>query len=797
MSLPPIRRSLRLAVVQRSPVGIFGDVGKRVRTSFSPGFLGLLVIALAFTALASTGCDRDLYLGSTRTPLMDRLELHERSHTSNPHPCVGTACVTTPATGGVAPQSTQCLNGAGWGCVATLEVRAGLGPALSAGATLPLPLTLKTDAVHTLTLRNVAPTQDAAGLRVVAVTIEELCDGQPCAGEPGFVCTRGPDALPCGVAQSVNLVPVGATGPKTHTVVLRRKHQVPGLRTATVRVLVAGDPSHNVLPWHGELAPVAGKPNLAAAHDTVMMPWKGEKTTTTAMVTLMNTGDATAEVYGLDLTGAAGFSMRTTQEPSWHKGSHFLPTPIRLAPSQSTSIEIRFVPTDTAKKHAALTFESNSATALAPIAIVGNGSTPCLSISPAKAIDFGTLQLGDCSERRLDLQSCGTAALALTSVSSGVPGLNATLVGHPTMSKAQPALIAHGGAKKLRIRYCAPAIGQDAPGTLKGTVQVAADGLPPRHIPVQVEVVTSLCPVAKFKIAQGHDVLPLTVLHLDATASSAPINGALTYSWTVKQPAGSVRSLTPSAEVAQPTFTPAVAGAYTFCLTVRDALGHPSCEKNCQTVQVVPEAGLYVELLWQTPGDPDESDVGAGAGSDLDLHVAHPLASGPDLDCDGAGDPWFHGTYDAYWGHATPSWGSSAPQAGDDPSMDLDDTDGAGPELIGLPKPQKLGPKSSYQLGVHYWNDHGFGSALASVRVYAGGTQIAALGPVKLMPLDLWTVGRVSFNSGGTPQLQSCLQSAATCSGGKRWVSAGQACMSPCYLPANPPATNHAPACKP
>jgi hypothetical protein len=49
---------------------------------------------------------------------------------------------------------------------------------------------------------------------------------------------------------------------------------------------------------------------------------------------------------------------------------------------------------------------------------------------------------------------------------------------------------------------------------------------------------------------------------------------------------------------------------------------------------------LEIQLLWNTPNDPDQSDEGPEAGSDLDLHLLHPFATGFDVDEDGQPDMW-------------------------------------------------------------------------------------------------------------------------------------------------------------
>lgn len=793
--------------------GACANVGSQRSTSRRAAVFAVLVTSLV---LAGCALERTVDLGGDQPALDGRFAVHSQVGGSNPKNCVGAACTPVQAMSGVGPSKASCLEGGGTTCTAKLEVRLlqeekSAGPALPKGANMAVPAKLLTDVERVLSLRNAAPVDQAAALRVLAVTVEERCGNAPCQGPAGVVCTRGQTNLPCGVAQSTRLVPEASSGTHSHHITLRRLASVPGPREVIVRVMVEGDPSLAKTPWHGVMRQRSGAPRVLVSQSVIAMPWKGPGAPTEAAINLINVGDAQGEIYGFALSGQPGFSYRLAGETQWFTADTLLSKPLEIEPQATVSIQLRFQPDDAAKKHADLVIHSDTTGAPPNVHVIGNGAAPCVLIAPAKEMDLGTLQVGGCSERRLEVRSCGTGMLAiegleiqnLTTNQTADSGLSAVLldgstanasvgnlVAGVTPTPTSPALIPPGGAQKLRVRYC-PTAAQP----LDAHILVHANGLPALKLHVKGAAVISLCPVAKIAVQEGLDVLPLTTLHLSGAASYAPIPGALKYQWQVTQPDGSTRHFSPSADAEAPTFVPAVAGPYTFCLTVQDAQGHPSCAKACETVQVVPESNLHVELLWTTPGDPNEADTGAGAGSDVDLHVAHPLAIGPDRDCDGVGDPWFHSTHDAYWANAAPSWGSSAPNAGDDPTVDLDDTDGAGPELISLDQPETA--KLGYAVGVHHWNDHGFGSVQARVRVFLGGTLAASFGPISLAPLDFWTVARITFGGNGVANatIKPCWQSSPACAGGKLWQAAGKACVATCYLPALPPAKSHAPSC--
>ena len=88
--------------------------------------------------------------------------------------------------------------------------------------------------------------------------------------------------------------------------------------------------------------------------------------------------------------------------------------------------------------------------------------------------------------------------------------------------------------------------------------------------------------------------------------------------------------------------------------------------------------------------------------------------------------------------------------------MDIEDTDGWGPENISLAEPQD---GHTYRIGVHYWNDHTLGYSVATVRVFVGGVLKYESPPVSLDSQDLWQVATIDWPSGViTPLLDAAGQ---------------------------------------
>jgi hypothetical protein len=280
----------------------------------------------------------------------------------------------------------------------------------------------------------------------------------------------------------------------------------------------------------------------------------------------------------------------------------------------------------------------------------------------------------------------------------------------------------------------------------EATAAIESDSLvPTREVPVTEAGVTVESPTAVIECTEGDEVIPQTVLHLHGDGSYASSGQIAKWEWNVEQPSGSLSVFTPSKNFPNPTFEANVAGWYRFSLTVWDEEGTPSCcPQPTFEVRVIPDEAIHIELLWHTPDDPDESDTGPDAGSDVDLHVQHPWAGGPDLDGDGKPDGWFDMPFDCFWFNAHPNWGSYDPALNDDPGLDRDDTDGAGPENVNLDIPENV----LYLVGVHYWNDHGYGPAFATVRVYIYAELVFEAADVMLLDSDMWTVCTVEWPSG-------------------------------------------------
>ncbi len=526
-------------------------------------------------------------------------------------------------------------------------------------------------------------------------------------------------------------------------------------------------------------------------------------------VALSNWGTAPLTVQGLDLTGLDGqFTVEwlspaaVVGQAKKGGGQWLLPAPLVLQSYQSASLSLAFCPTKAGPVAAKVPLLSDGSPLALEVKATGvKANVPCYSLTGLGDVKFGHVAVGKSATSSVVLSNCGTVDVVLTKLQLVKEGADPAaefavswssahdsgMVGPGPISAANPLTVGVGTSAVFELSYSPADI------TPYGQVDTATLTFGFGHGAQVVKTLSGrgfdpkqTCPVAVIKSGNGGTVVPQSVIHLDGTASYSPAGAAIKqYKWTIKQPLGSNQPLIPSATFPSPTLTADAAGEYKICLDVWDEFGEKSCKPACAEALVLPNNAIHIELLWDTPSDPDQTDSGPVAGADLDLHFAHPLAAGLDLDCDGVGDPWFSNPWDAFWFNPSPAWGD--PTSADDPSLDLDDTDGAGPENLNVEIPEGTEAEPvTYAVGVHYWNDHGYGASYARVRIYLLGKLFAEF-KQELKPLDMWYVGKLhwpnALSGGSKLPFETCYQSGFSCPAGKSlmWQPKGDSCITPCY----------------
>jgi hypothetical protein len=215
------------------------------------------------------------------------------------------------------------------------------------------------------------------------------------------------------------------------------------------------------------------------------------------------------------------------------------------------------------------------------------------------------------------------------------------------------------------------------------------------------------------------DVAPLSTATVTAMAID---DGTITnVRWRlVSRPPGSA-SADPSPLDNLTTMVPTdLAGDYPMELTVTDDHGDTA---TCMTlVRAVNSSGLRVEMFWDTDR------------TDMDTHLMRP-----------EGTTWGD-TDDCNFRNCRGGLAWGAPGSLDDPSLDIDDTDGFGPENINIMQPYP----GVYRVAIHAWN----GQADVTVRIYCGGSTTMprqTFGPVSINSSsnDFWRVADVTIDATG------------------------------------------------
>ncbi len=450
----------------------------------------------------------------------------------------------------------------------------------------------------------------------------------------------------------------------------------------------------------------------------------------------------------------------------------------------------------------------------APALMGPGGFGPCirwrpveLVATPGAPLSLAPVATGQCAVAAMHIENCGTTPLSQLAWRHGdvaTPAGAVTGGADGVVDGLEPSwVLAPGAAQQVKLRVCplvaAPyAMAFEVVARTVGVMSASPSAIAEVSATVEVSGTASVgCLVPRLDLPAA--TMAGATLQASAADSLSPSGAAVTARWRLLPPDPWLTA-PPIADGLVAAFAPVIAGSWGVCVALHDAAGVKGCAEVCSEVAVLPAEALRVELLWQTPADADANDSGPGAGADLDLHLAMLPSDGVDRDCDGQPDPWFSASWDTWWGAVAQPWG--APTTADDGTLVLDDSDGQGPEVASVQAPAGTSAKpQTYTIGVHAWHDHGHGESLARVRVWIGGALVGVFGPQPLQALDLWTVARVRWPNalveGGakTAEIQPLLQCAQLgdpCAGGKRWMSAGSACLTHCYTPLGGQASNHA-----
>ena len=413
---------------------------------------------------------------------------------------------------------------------------------------------------------------------------------------------------------------------------------------------------------------------------------------------------------------------------------------------QSMVIGVQYAPRSRNPEHAEVLITSDDPRRReVVIALHGNAPHPQVQVAP-DPLSFGAAGVGTTVHRPLSIISTGDAPLEIHAIElddASDPAFSIDMETLPAPLRRQPP----------EPEILPP--GADEPQPPERTIGVQFNPQEERahsgrltirtNDPARPEITVTLtghggesqCPIPGFVGPSEFEVSPLDIVTLSGEPSVGADGGPpRRYEWIViERPEHSTSMVVErfhdpqrpadGGQVDDPT-TPGAAffvdlvGHYTFALRVVDAAGVAAPSEACPdtgsaiiSVDAQSNNGIHAQLVWRTPGDPDQTDT---EGSDVDLHLLHPQNAG-----------WMLPPGDCYYANPNPDWGVLN-DATDNPSIDIDDTNGAGPENISLRSPENTSElEGPYRIGVHYYRSDGFfdgrswGPSLATLRVYLRG----------------------------------------------------------------------------
>jgi len=609
-----------------------------------------------------------------------------------------------------------------------------------------------------------------ATLTVKSIFLDYTAPGNANEATPAFTLAALPVELPTGIEPFG-----GTTFPQGLDVEIVFTKPTDALTRDATITFVSNDPfsAQVSLP----ITTNVGTPSVSATPNPVQFGLVPKSTTPVyKTLSILNQGSVVLNVGGFRIGQDARFGVRGTgfsaTGPSALEGIT-LPEALVVPPGEARQIEVSFLSDSPAPAEGQLIIYSDdprNGSQGYVVNLVANKDGPCIQVTP-RAINFGGKIIGTLSSIAFEITSCGTAPLSINSIKFAAGSSPDFELDFSTLPEGledgpdgtTPLVIPIGQKVAVGVMFIPDAVNprdaDNVPIPDEAKVEIGSNAFESK-VEVAIKGAGSdvECPTPVILVQEGEEVIPQTVIHLDARQSYAPFGEIAAYNWSIiAWPEGTPRPLmVPNFTDPQPVVELNVVGLYTFGLKVRDELNNASGSEACPdatyTVIVQPDQAIHVELTWVTPGDPDETDVGDGKGTDLDLHFAHQNAIGPDIDGDGERDRWFDKKWDVFWFNKQPSWGSFDPNAKDDPSLDRDDVDGAGPENMNLGVPED---GVTYRIGVHFWNDWSFGPVSATVKVYHYADLIYQVTHPGLAEWEMWCVGEIHWPTVGVQRCAS------------------------------------------
>jgi hypothetical protein len=430
------------------------------------------------------------------------------------------------------------------------------------------------------------------------------------------------------------------------------------------------------------------------------------------LIQVANTGQGELQLHEIEVEDEEVFRLQYPRSEESDPDTDVEDPPSALASGETFFIRVFFNPVDRSPRDSNLVIRSNDPEQ--PEFVVhlrGNIAEPCAALRPGTELDFGDVVLSEESRKAVEVENCSEGApLTLTRVTLRETGgdsfwLNEQESSHPI--DEGDIVLDPGETARIVVGF-----EPQSTGFSRGVLVIGTDDS--RHSETEMTLIghgiEDVCPIVlegrQIGDSDWHTELTVEAQETVQLRPQSPfIEDFSRVEWTlVQRPLTSTARFQPSNGVLQPSLYLDIAGEYIVELEVLDSRGVPFvCPDGPSrlVIHVIPSQGVTVTLTWSAPGLPGPSTL---MGTDLDLHYLHEWGQ------------WNATPYDAHWRNRFPDWGVPNDPS-DDPNFIVDDTTGAGPEIL---EHQVLEPVD-YEVGVYYFADNGFGMSDATLEVNQGG----------------------------------------------------------------------------
>ncbi len=412
-------------------------------------------------------------------------------------------------------------------------------------------------------------------------------------------------------------------------------------------------------------------------------------------------------------------------------------------------MRVVFSPEDEQPKHGEVLIQTNDGDHT--VNLSGNSGDACLEVSDGDGIEFGPAAIDNTTYMTVTLRNCSPEAdleLSGISISDDDGGVFSLQPGsEPGSLPDSPHVLSPGDVTTTVVGY-SPTDEVENVGEL--LIESDDSMNPERYIPITGNGVDAQCPIAEASGSVGvagggqNPVFATNQddIYLHGSDSHDPDGTSLDYEWSIiTMPDGSMADVVSPFD-ADTQFEVDIVGHFQVELVVYDETGLRNCEPAIVEVDATPDEDIHIQLVWSAPevdatyGGPNEA---TGVGTDLDIHYVNTQG----IDEWGASDS-------IYWQRTHQDWGNYGVAR-----LDIDDLLGVNPENINHSDP---GMGGRYRVGVHYFNDNGWGAADATVRIYFG-TGLYDQWDRRLEQTDnFWYVGNIFWDANPTVEVQDDLQ---------------------------------------